>query len=315
MLLEGFVSGIDECHNRELIAFLRGVFVAGRDVRILRDRFLAVDYPGNARIPEGAEEFYLYAGEAGRRQNYAPQLQQKSGRYRRQIMEAFDSYVPVSPTKSGKSLPSERKEMGNSFVELLGQNQKIRRVPGIRLEIPYIQFGWESYHSSRNDFLGFNLPAPSLIQRLGLASKNREIDFYDSMGKPGTLYRQAGDGWKGDRHSLLYVRADLLRRYLTDTRQVLVWCNWGERDWFEKMKGYGIIDNPARQQIYQDNSTYIAPSFNGPPEIRRYASRLCDIRGQVCIRHKGTSAKNSRFNRLHCCLLSTCVWFGEVHFN
>ena len=80
---------------------------------------------------------------------------------------------------------------------------------------------------------------------------NREIDFYDSKGKPGTLYREAGDDWKGNRHSLLYVRADLLRRYLTDTRQVLVWCNWGERDWLKKMEGHERIRNPARQRIYQ----------------------------------------------------------------
>ncbi|MCG8429876.1 MAG: hypothetical protein MJA29_01710 [Candidatus Omnitrophica bacterium] len=102
-----------------------------------------------------------------------------------------------------------------------------------------------------NDFSGFNLPAPSLIQRLGLASKNRGIDFYDSMGKLGTLYRKAGDGWNGDRHSLLYVRADLLRHYLTETRQVLVWCNWGERDWLKKMEGHDVICDPARQRIYQ----------------------------------------------------------------
>lgn len=258
VLLEGFVHGINESHDRELFAFLRGVFIASSDVRGFRDKFLAEDYPGNNKIPEGATEYYLYAGEAGRRQNYAQQLYQQSGRYRRQIMDAFDSYVPVSPTE--KSPLSERKGKGNSFVGLLGQNPKMRLVPGIRLEIPYIQFGWESYHSSSNDFSGFNLPAPSLIQRLGLASKNREIDFYDLMGKPGTLYRQAGDGWKGDRHRLLYVRSDLLRRYLTDTRQVLVWCNWGERDWLDKMEDYNMMLNPARQLIYQDND-HIHRSF------------------------------------------------------
>lgn len=100
-------------------------------------------------------------------------------------------------------------------------------------------------------------------RQLGLASKNREIDFYDSdsMGKRGTLYREAGDGWKGDRHTLLYVRADLLRRYLTDTRQVLVWCNWGERDWLKKMEGHDVIRDPARQRIYQAHD-HIHRSFS-----------------------------------------------------
>ena len=219
VLAEGYICGADKSLDRELFAFLRGVFIARSNVRSFEEKFLTVEYPGNHKIPKGATEHYLYAGEAGRRQNYARHLYQRNGRYRRQIEKAFDEFV--SP------------------------------VPGIRLELPSIHFGWESYHSSHNEFSGFNLPAPSLIQRLGLASKNREIDFYDSMGKLGTLYREAGDGWKGDRHSLFYVRADLLRRYLTDTRQILVWCNWGERDWLKKMEGHDVIRNPARQRIYQ----------------------------------------------------------------
>ncbi|HUX20005.1 MAG TPA: hypothetical protein VMW69_02125, partial [Spirochaetia bacterium] len=270
VLAEGFIRGADESHDRELFAFLRGVFIARKDVSSFRAKFLAVEYPGNSEIPEGATEHYLYAGEAGRRQNYARHLCQRNGRYRRQIAEAFDRYVRVYPkektppvTVKIRSTSSEEKETGISFVELsgFGPIPKTRHLPGIHLELPFIHFGWESYHSSYNDFSGFDLPAPSLIQRLGLANKNREIDFYDSMGKLGTLYREAGDGWKGNRHSLLYVRADLLRRYLTDTRQVLVWCNWGERDWMKKMEGHDVIRDPARQRIYQAHG-HIHRSFS-----------------------------------------------------
>ena len=258
VLVEGNIRGADESHDRELFAFLRGVFIARRDVRKFRAKFLQVEYPGNDAIPKAAAEHYLYAGEAGRRQNYARHLCRRNGRYLRQVEEAFDRYVPAyskvnaSPaTVTTRATSGEGSEIDNSSLALLGLNPEMRRIPGIRLEIPYIEFGWESYHSAYNDFLGFNLPAPSLIQRLRLASKNREIDFYDSEGKPGTLYREGGDGWHGDRHSLLYVRADLLRRYLTETRQVLVWCNWGERDWLKKMDGHEVISSPARHRIYQ----------------------------------------------------------------
>ena len=218
VLVEGYIRGGDESLDRELFAFLRGVFIARRDVQSFRAKFLEVEHPRHY-IPEGATENYLYAGEAGRRQNYARHLYQRNSQYRRQIETAFDGYVS--------------------------------HVPGIRVELPFIQFGWESYHSLYNDFTGFDLPAPSLIQRLDLVSKNREIDFYDSMGKLGTLYREAGDGWKGDQHTLLYARADLLRRYLADTRQVLVWCIWGERDWLKKMEGHDVLHESARRRIYR----------------------------------------------------------------
>lgn len=257
VLLQGYVGGNDDIHDRDFFAFLRGMFVASKDVQSLKDKFLAVEYPGNRKIPEPVTEHYLYAGEAGRSQRYARQLYQKNGRYRRQIAEAFDEQVQEGPKRL--QLPAVKIELtanaetdpGVSFAELLGSMPKMRHIPGIRVEIPFIHFGWESYHSPHNDFSGFDLPAPRLIQRLGLASKNREIDFYDAMGNPGTLYREAGDAWKGDRHSLLYIRADLLQRYLTETRQVLVWCNWGERDWLKKMDGHNVIRNDARQRIYQ----------------------------------------------------------------
>jgi hypothetical protein len=268
VLMEGFIRGADESQDREIFAFLRGLFIARRDVRRFRARFLAIEYPGNHEIPEASTEHYLYAGEAGRRQNYAQHLYQRNGRYRRQMGEAFDRYARVYPKKNTptttvkiSSTSDEGKETSSPFALLLGPIPKMRHVPGIRLELPHIHFGWESYHSLHNDFSGFDLPAPSLIQRFGLASKNREIDFYDSAGKPATLYREAGDGWKGDRHRLLYVRADLLRRYLTDTHQALVWCNWGERDWLKKMEGHDVIRDPVRQQIYQAHG-HIHRSFS-----------------------------------------------------
>ena len=268
VLVEGFIRGVDEKHDRELFAFLRGLFIARRDVRSFRGKFLAVEYPGNSTIPESADEHYLYAGEAGRRNNYARRLSQRSGTYRRQAAEAFDRYVTVKSKEKSpltkieiRFLSGDGQESGNSFVRTLGPIPKTRHVPGIRVEVPSITFGWESYHSSQNDFSGFELPAPKLLQHLALASKNREIDFYDSMGKPATLYREAGEGWEGDRHRLLYVRADLLRRYLKDTRQVLVWCNWGERDWLKKMEGYDLIRDPSRQRIYQAHE-HIHRSFS-----------------------------------------------------
>lgn len=258
VLVEGFVHGVNEDHDQELFAFLRGTFVGRRDVRSFRAKFLAIDYPGNSRIPDGATEHYLFAGEAGRRNNYGRHLLQRNGRYRRQVCEAFDRYITIK-TKERTARPAIKisftspssEQTGESPIELLGPAVRTRRVPGVRLELPVMSFGWESYHSVQNDFLGFDLPAPNLIQRLGLASKNREVNFYDAAGRPATLYRKAGDAWKGNRHNLLYVRADLLRRYLTQTRQVLVWCNWGERDWLKKMEGHVMIENPARQRIYQ----------------------------------------------------------------
>jgi hypothetical protein len=260
VLVEGFVQGADSAHDRELFAFLRGMFVAKKDVDTLRSKFLSVDYPGNQKIPEGADEHYLFAGEPGHRHSFARHLLKRNDEYRRQTAEAFDEYLADYSAGGKRSITIKIASMSGvatddeeaSVLEL--DVPTTRHIPGVRVELPSIQFGWESYHSAYNTFSGFDIPAPSLIQRLGLSCCNREIDFFDPSGRPATLYRQAGEGYFGDKHKLLYVRADLLRRYLRETRQVLVWCNWGERDWLKKMEGHNLLPNEGRQRVFQTHA-------------------------------------------------------------
>lgn len=260
VLIEGFVQGADSSHDREIFAFLRGVFVAKKDVDTLRSKFLSIDYPGNQKIPEGADEHYLFAGEPSHRHNFARHLLKRNGQYRRQMAEAFDEYERDYSAGEKRSLSIKNVSMpgatiGDEDASVIEFDvPTTRHVPGVRLELPSIRFAWESYHSAHNTFSGFHIPSPSLIQRLGLSCRNREIDFFDASGHPATLYRQAGEGYFGDKHKLLYVRADLLRRYLKETRQVLVWCNWGERDWLKKMDGYDLLPNEGRQRVFQTHA-------------------------------------------------------------
>lgn len=260
VLVEGLVQGTDGSHDRELFVFLRGVFLARRDVDTLRSKFLSIDYPGNQEIPEGADEYYLFGGEPGHRCTFARHLLKRNGQYRRQTAEAFDRYVHdysagekrTLTIKTGSASGAATGDEESSVLEFDVPNT--RRIPGVRLELPTIHFAWESYHSAHNTFSGFYIPAPSLIQRLGLSCRDRGVDFFDSSGRPATLYRRAGEGYSGDRHKLLYVRADLLRRYLKETRQVLVWCNWGERDWLKKMEGHDLLPNEGRRRVFQTHA-------------------------------------------------------------
>lgn len=263
ILLDGYVRGVDELVDRELFAFLRGVFVLRQDVRRFRAKFNAIQYPGNDALPDGATENYLFAGEAGRRSNFARHLRMKSGRYRRQLAEAFQRGVATRGRSASTAKFEVREDIESPsnddtdtiVFEWFGRTPRLRQIPGIRLEVPTIQFAWESYHSTYNAFSNFFLPSPSLIQRFGLSTRNREIDFYDGAGKPATLYRESRTGWRENQHRLLYIRADLLREYLKETRQELVWCNWGERDWGKSAgdtsNAMSGVERGERSKIFQ----------------------------------------------------------------
>ncbi len=273
VLLDGHVRGERKDIDRELFAFLRGLFVRSKDIPRLRRAFLAIDYPGNDRIPDGGEDYYLYAGEVGRSPRYAPTLRMLSGRYRRQTEEAFYRHVEVKRRSRDVELPAKKvvitlrdnesnqeeasfsSENHVSLPEVLlsinPRRYTYRKVPGVVVEIPVRRFTWESYHSVLNQFSGFLIPSPSIIHRLDLATRNREIDFRDKDGRLATLYRESGNSWKDNRFDLLYIRYDLLQKYLKLTKQKLVWCNWGERDWANT--GMEKVHNPARTKIFQNH--------------------------------------------------------------
>lgn len=259
VLVEGFVQGSDSENDRDLFAFLRGLLVSEKDVAALSSEFMSIEYPGNHKIPEGVTEHYLFAGEAGHRRNFVRRLLRADGVYRPQVTETFDRYesdysAAKKVSLSIKVVPGELEDSAMDETNVLEIDMPVtRHIPGVRVELPSVQFGWESYHSVHNTFSGFDMPAPSLIQRLGLSCRNREIDFHDNAGRPATLYREAGEGLTGNQHKLLYIRADLLQRYLDETRQVLVWCNWGERDWMKKLDGFRPIHDEARSRIFQSH--------------------------------------------------------------
>ena len=105
---------------------------------------------------------------------------------------------------------------------------------------------------SHNEFSGFNLPAPSLIQRLGLASKNREIDFYDSMGKlRNALSRSRGRVERRSAQPLLRPcrsSSTLSDRYAPSTGLVqLGRTGLAERRW----KVYDVLHESTRRPIYR----------------------------------------------------------------
>lgn len=270
ILLQGFVHRQDRGLNREIFTFLRGLFLRKSSIDWLRDKFLNIEYPGNNQIPDGPEDYYLFAGEAGISPRFAPGLKLPNGRYRRYVQEAFSGtkFIPT-PSKQatnpkGKSIVvkflvntqdglNTKTESGEDEFFIPLQAGKWKKIPGVRVEIPYRRYSWESYHSAINSYSGFMLPAASIIAKLNLRTWHREIDFRDSDGQYATLYReQVNKHWDGNTHSLLYIREDCLRRYLTKTRQTIVWCNWGERDYVEKGNSHNNL-SPERSRIYQNH--------------------------------------------------------------
>jgi len=180
-----------------IFTFLRGVLIAEEDVSELNRKLRETEYPGNRNIPEPQEDIYTCAGEIPWSDRYGPYLREDDGSSKRNIERAFDSHIGSSS--------------------------------GAEVEIPVHVFAWESHHSKLNQVSGMRFPAPALCDHLYLVNHNQTSDLFDSDGDRATIYREFHcdntqfDSW------LLYIRKDLLERYLDETDQTIAWLPWGER--------------------------------------------------------------------------------------
>ena len=200
VLLNGNIQEEDANNIRQVSTFLRTLLVSRDRVAEVSAKFDALECPGIDTIPEAPQDCYTYAGEIPWSPRCASFLRRPEGTVKRNIQKAFSVY------------------------------DGIRWTPGIPVEVPVYIYGWESYHSVLNQVSNITVPATALCERLNLWIRQGEWDFYDKGGGVATLYREFSPANTSDRCDLLYMREDLLARYLNQTRQALIWLVWGERD-------------------------------------------------------------------------------------
>ncbi|MBV9826800.1 MAG: hypothetical protein JO001_14160 [Alphaproteobacteria bacterium] len=226
VLLDGYVEETSSLADRRVYTFLRGILANRRSVKKITDAFNDLGYPGNRAIPETRDDYYTYAGEIPWSRHFAADLREPDGRAKPDYQRAFSIY-------DGK-----------------------RWLPGIQIEVPACGFAWESYHSELNQVGGVIVLAPALSETLGLSNRLGEWDLYDQSGRLATAYREFKGPNDTFRSKLLYLRADLMRVYLSP-KSDLVWLVWGERNFSFK--------NIRVEQVRD--------AFVGHAHIHRYSSR------------------------------------------
>lgn len=192
VLLDGFL--LERSGEREVFTFVRGLFLRQKVIGRLRQAVRASRYLGNDKIPRGGSDFYTYAGEIPWSRRFGTREDDQGRPARRRLSTAlsWDNGVPV--------------------------------------EVPVWKWTWESYHSSLNQVTNAEVPSPYLCGHLSLRGQHGSFDMFDEAGRPASLYREWPKGTNAfSRSHALYLRRDLVLRYLKHTGQHLVWVPWGER--------------------------------------------------------------------------------------
>lgn len=224
VLLNGFIDQSGS-GDREVFAFLRSLLMRQPAVEPVRQAIATMDYLGNDRVPGAGEDYYTYAGEVPWSPRYGSDYRRTNGHARRHIAT-----------------------MLHRFSDTLG-----RWIGTGRAEVPVHRWIWESYHSSLNEVSGIEFPAPALCETLGLVNRGSTVDLWDSAGRQASVYREFHVADRFGNSNLLYLRQDLLERYLSITGQVLIWVPWGERTLHYRNFNRGSL-SPEIQEALQASS-------------------------------------------------------------
>ncbi len=257
VLLDGYIHQANSTDKREIFSFLRGLFIEEKNIEDFKKKFFTRPYPGNSSIADPQEDFYTFAGEIPWSKQHAPYLRYKNGQAKRHLEDVFgeSEFVPYKrkPPKNAPSVAIETPEGPISVV--LGKKSvtgKWKRTPGVQVEIPVYGFSWESYHSIVNDYSGFDVPAPAISNYLGLNYRNQSVEFFDRNGKRATIFLRFPITEIYHSTHLLYLRKDLLEKYLAHKGQTIVWAIWGERSMHYKVFERGYVNEQQLDAIYQE---------------------------------------------------------------
>lgn len=264
VLLNGYIQESALSDPRRMFTFLKCVLVDSKHIPKLRTRFSKREYPGNYYIPDAPNEYYTFAGEIPWSNKYGADFY-LPGKTRRNIQKGFEERKDYTVRKKVVDLSEDEKfsvamksVSVSSMLELPAKSiddevtknlsafpkyieiPQFKIIPGISIEIPIHQMSWEDYHSSENQSGGADYLAPALCDFLKLYNKSNFQDLFDENNKQATIFRTFGDKDSFSRSTLMYVRTDLFKKYLSFTNQKLVWFIWGERDFeyksIEKMR-------------------------------------------------------------------------------
>ncbi len=253
VLLDGYISQVDEDHKRALFAFPRGFLVPRRHSREIRG-LLAKQELGKFHLPGIPEDYYTFAGEIpwcdtfpknGRtdlelRTGYVTrtvardevQFYREGKRLNKDETEALLKKLLLGATgedrdRAMRNVLQAEKVMCRAIRTLSKRKETVLRTLPVLL--PVRANNWESYHSGMNRGRHAIVPAREIAEAFGLLLRPPSWDMYDSDGLLAAMSIRWGNPWLTG-HNLCFLREDILHQFLRRQRLDLIWAFWGARE-------------------------------------------------------------------------------------
>lgn len=223
--LDGFIVQEDVPAERERFSFIRSFLVEEKDYSKVMD-LLNKQNLGGRWLPEKHENYYTYGGELyifdeATYDNYT-ELEFVVGKRKEKVKPGDPGYYP----SIFLDIDKEDIEINKEFPEEI--EIEVSELEKFEALMPVMKYNWESYHSSVNKDGHVTVVAKELANQLGLVSQPQTFDLLDQDGTAASINVYFHNEYNNN-HSLVYLRKDLLDKYLKDKKMKFVWAIWGER--------------------------------------------------------------------------------------
>ena len=192
--VDGFLKTENKILDRRVFGFIRGILIPQGQVDKALSVLESAEYLGNMYIPECPSDYYTYAGEIPWSQSFA----------------------------NSEDYEKDHEQYLGNIGSHLSDHQ-------IQVEILCHRYSWEGYHSSVNGVSGYAIPSKTFSQKFNLRAGPSSFDQFDEKKRVASIAYSPPEHFSNSGN-MLYLREDLLLRYMADTDKQLVWLVWGERN-------------------------------------------------------------------------------------
>lgn len=243
--------------KRKITTFITGLLIDKKDKDKIKKYLKSLKFPGNDHIPNLPETSGVFAGELG---------------WREQLIKENKLYINIK--RGEKKVKLSKREKQFHSISILYYNSKIikksQKPPEYKMEPIYEKIPVEplarwfhdkdyAHLSSDDNSVGLYIPSGKFIKINHLHTGISSFSFIDRSNHVASLSFFRGDKF-GTHENLLYLRKDILDKYLKRLEKELVLIAWGERQYwpeggFERRKDLSPIYEKY-QNIYKEIIEY-----------------------------------------------------------
>ena len=251
VLLDGFVEQGDP-QNKQFIAFFpRGLIVPSiQSTQIVN--YLEKQDHSNRWLSDPPEIHYIYAGEIPNCETY-----RRNGLIK--LNSSLEDDVASVSNFSPSDLESDEEEKmvyvlsAEEIVLEADKNLLQNLMPSntFKALLP-VKSGWHGGdYSETTPKTNVDSVCKEISQHLGLLGQPQTFDLFDKYGKRAAISLDYSEEQMNSHH-FVFLRKDLLDRYLIETENDFLWLTWGERE--NRDRAYRVYKRKSFYQVLQYNS-------------------------------------------------------------